>query len=150
MATKMEMAEKAFEAATLEPAARPVAPAAPAVAKAVAPALAKVEAPKTRTVKAKARPAQKKTAKPVARKAAPRTAAQKTIAPQSSKTRKAAPKPVAAATKGFRTMNDTVKKFADDRSEEHTSELQSLMRSSYAVFCLKKKTHNNKQHHNNT
>src|SRR3546814_4232440 len=30
------------------------------------------------------------------------------------------------------------------RSEEHTSELQSLMRISYAVFCLKKK--NNKQH----
>src|SRR3546814_6550180 len=28
----------------------------------------------------------------------------------------------------------------DDRSEEHTSELQSLMRISYAVFCLKKKT----------
>src|SRR3546814_8599108 len=28
-----------------------------------------------------------------------------------------------------------------DRSEEHTSELQSLMRSSYAVFCLKKTTH---------
>src|SRR3546814_10870794 len=27
----------------------------------------------------------------------------------------------------------------DQRSEEHTSELQSLMRSSYAVFCLKKK-----------
>src|SRR3546814_5487454 len=27
------------------------------------------------------------------------------------------------------------------RSEEHTSELQSLMRSSYAVFCLKKKKH---------
>src|SRR3546814_1338956 len=38
------------------------------------------------------------------------------------------------------------------RSEEHTSELQSLMRTSYAVFCLKKKktnginTHNNKNH----
>src|SRR3546814_2453894 len=31
-----------------------------------------------------------------------------------------------------------------DRSEEHTSELQSLMRSSYAVFCLKKKTTRNK------
>src|SRR3546814_8509506 len=30
------------------------------------------------------------------------------------------------------------------RSEEHTSELQSLMRTSYAVFCLKKKT--NKQY----
>src|SRR3546814_1526015 len=29
---------------------------------------------------------------------------------------------------------------AVDRSEEHTSELQSLMRISYAVFCLKKKT----------
>src|SRR3546814_4947705 len=28
-----------------------------------------------------------------------------------------------------------------DRSEEHTSELQSLMRISYAVFCLKKKNH---------
>src|SRR3546814_3398448 len=29
------------------------------------------------------------------------------------------------------------------RSEEHTSELQSLMRISYAVFCLKKKKHKN-------
>src|SRR3546814_9043776 len=28
------------------------------------------------------------------------------------------------------------------RSEEHTSELQSLMRTSYAVFCFKKKHHN--------
>src|SRR3546814_4204723 len=34
------------------------------------------------------------------------------------------------------------------RSEEHTSELQSLMRISYAVFCLKKKT--NKQRHRQT
>src|SRR3546814_4379700 len=32
-----------------------------------------------------------------------------------------------------------------DRSEEHTSELQSLMRISYAVFCLKKKTSINKR-----
>src|SRR3546814_6622701 len=32
-----------------------------------------------------------------------------------------------------------------DRSEEHTSELQSLMRISYAVFCLKKKKNNNKK-----
>src|SRR3546814_8139401 len=30
----------------------------------------------------------------------------------------------------------------ETRSEEHTSELQSLMRISYAVFCLKKKKHN--------
>src|SRR3546814_8906820 len=29
--------------------------------------------------------------------------------------------------------------WPEDRSEEHTSELQSLMRISYAVFCLKKK-----------
>src|SRR3546814_8153993 len=34
------------------------------------------------------------------------------------------------------------------RSEEHTSELQSLMRISYAVFCLKKKTLNNDVHDN--
>src|SRR3546814_5060807 len=34
--------------------------------------------------------------------------------------------------------------FCGTRSEEHTSELQSLMRSSYAVFCLKKKKRSNK------
>src|SRR3546814_4396642 len=33
----------------------------------------------------------------------------------------------------------------EHRSEEHTSELQSLMRISYAVFCLKKKNNNTKQ-----
>src|SRR3546814_1094051 len=33
-----------------------------------------------------------------------------------------------------------------DRSEEHTSELQSLMRISYAVFCFKKKTTNQNNH----
>src|SRR3546814_10573225 len=32
-------------------------------------------------------------------------------------------------------------KLTSGRSEEHTSELQSLMRISYAVFCLKKKNH---------
>src|SRR3546814_4760978 len=32
------------------------------------------------------------------------------------------------------------------RSEEHTSELQSLMRISYAVFCLKNKTHQSTQY----
>src|SRR3546814_7806793 len=36
------------------------------------------------------------------------------------------------------------------RSEEHTSELQSLMRSSYAVFCLKKKKITNLNTTNNT
>src|SRR3546814_4691795 len=33
------------------------------------------------------------------------------------------------------------------RSEEHTSELQSLMRISYAVFCLKKKNEKNQRQH---
>src|SRR3546814_9719520 len=33
-----------------------------------------------------------------------------------------------------------------NRSEEHTSELHSLMRNSYAVFCLKKKNKNNIYH----
>src|SRR3546814_9258379 len=33
----------------------------------------------------------------------------------------------------------TAARGSDSRSEEHTSELQSLMRISYAVFCLKKK-----------
>src|SRR3546814_6153485 len=36
-------------------------------------------------------------------------------------------------------MNRPVKPAPSHRSEEHTSELQSLMRISYAVFCLKKK-----------
>src|SRR3546814_10588461 len=36
--------------------------------------------------------------------------------------------------------SDLLKRVFGGRSEEHTSELQSLMRISYAVFCLKKKT----------
>src|SRR3546814_7995820 len=40
--------------------------------------------------------------------------------------------PVEAASGGIASL--------EGRSEEHTSELQSLMRNSYAVFCLKKKT----------
>src|SRR3546814_1516461 len=35
--------------------------------------------------------------------------------------------------------SDNLRHAFDERSEEHTSELQSLMRISYAVFCLKKK-----------
>src|SRR3546814_5383703 len=37
-----------------------------------------------------------------------------------------------------KSKNKAVRAFAEERSEEHTSELQSLMRISYAVFCLKK------------
>src|SRR3546814_1022879 len=42
---------------------------------------------------------------------------------------------------GFRAegLNLFLRRRANVRSEEHTSELQSLMRTSYAVFCLKKK-----------
>src|SRR3546814_8438334 len=41
-----------------------------------------------------------------------------------------------------RNSNDRMQRISDrlSRSEEHTSELQSLMRISYAVFCLKKNT----------
>src|SRR3546814_10689411 len=44
---------------------------------------------------------------------------------------------------GQRTVRENVDDLVDpdSRSEEHTSELQSLMRHSYAVFCLKQKTH---------
>src|SRR3546814_1953324 len=46
-------------------------------------------------------------------------------------------------------LSATITVFTDDRrSEEHTSELQSLMRISYAVFCLKKK--NSKHIQNST
>src|SRR3546814_8208978 len=40
--------------------------------------------------------------------------------------------------------------FIAGRSEEHTSELQSLMRISYAVSCLKKKKHNNRKSKHST
>src|SRR3546814_9814787 len=45
-------------------------------------------------------------------------------------------------------LNATTRQHARllERSEEHTSELKSLMRISYAVFCLKKKKDNKKRH----
>src|SRR3546814_10615284 len=47
------------------------------------------------------------------------------------------------ATKSIACSDEPMRSTADIlRSEEHTSELQSLMRISYAVFCLKKKTSN--------
>src|SRR3546814_9184263 len=42
---------------------------------------------------------------------------------------------------GLESSPELVRLSQDLRSEEHTSELQSLMRISYAVFCLKKKNH---------
>src|SRR3546814_2998446 len=49
----------------------------------------------------------------------------------------------------FKQINDLLGHEAGDRarSEEHQSELQSLMRRSYAVFCMKKK-HNKEMKHN--
>src|SRR3546814_2414547 len=49
----------------------------------------------------------------------------------------------AAMTYGFKIVEEMITGLSA-RSEEHTSELQSLMRSSYAVFCLKKKIKSNK------
>src|SRR3546814_5117971 len=43
-----------------------------------------------------------------------------------------------------KTIGRSAGRSATARSEEHTSELQSLMRISYAVFCLKKKTASNR------
>ena len=139
MATKMDSAEKAFEAATLETAAKPVAtPAAPVPAAApaveAAPAVAKAApAPvKTKTVAAKAKPVQKKAAKPAPKKIAAKKAVAKTIAP---KPVKAAPKPAAAVTKGFKTMNDTVKKFAEEaktRTEALTADFNEKAKEAFA------------------
>src|SRR3546814_2194667 len=42
--------------------------------------------------------------------------------------------------RNLRSLTDRAEEGLVRRSEEHTSELQSLMRISYAVFCLKKKT----------
>src|SRR3546814_20347240 len=47
-----------------------------------------------------------------------------------------------AGRSGHRDPRHRRPELRDLRSEEHTSELQSLMRISYAVFCLKKKTNN--------
>src|SRR3546814_10848338 len=53
------------------------------------------------------------------------------------------------ATDGNTTGYGSTRSLFIDRSEEHTSELQSLMRISYAVFCLKKK-HDTTQQLKNT
>src|SRR3546814_3560273 len=47
-------------------------------------------------------------------------------------------------------LGQPVSMVIPERSEEHTSELQSLMRISYAVFCLKKKKRTKETTHENT
>src|SRR3546814_2117951 len=48
------------------------------------------------------------------------------------------------------TASERIRFIPNGRSEEHTSELQSLMRISYAVFCLNKKTRHTYQTTHNT
>src|SRR3546814_9547955 len=57
---------------------------------------------------------------------------------------KGVPMAVIAEALGHADERITKRHYAHLRSEEHTSELQSLMRISYAVFCLKKKNNQNK------
>src|SRR3546814_4514955 len=96
----------------------------------------------------------------------PRSTRTDTLFPYTTLFRSAAP--VALRTSGFRSLrapyggrfgfakDDEWNKalsgtlFLERRSEEHTSELQSLMRISYAVFCLKKKKNNKNNQHINT
>src|SRR3546814_5019563 len=77
----------------------------------------------------------------------PRSTRTDTLFPYTTLFRSAgvAPRIIGAGTEAV--QNLTIDRVADaiqlvnrTRSEEHTSELQSLMRISYAVFCLKKKT----------
>src|SRR3546814_3028025 len=66
----------------------------------------------------------------------PRSTRTDTLFPYTTLFRSAAPPPRSSRAKNSR--GNTA--WTLGRSEEHTSELQSLMRISYAVFCLKKKT----------
>src|SRR3546814_8119358 len=74
-------------------------------------------------------------------------------APSPPRAGAAGPPPRAAArslrVRAVRACRPAHPRVRRDRSEEHTSELQSLMRQSYAVFCLKKKikhTSNTRKH----
>src|SRR3546814_9223455 len=60
----------------------------------------------------------------------------------------AKPAPTTPLTTAF--LGEIAADILPPRSEEHTSELQSLMRISYAVFCLKKKNNKKEQDNKNT
>src|SRR3546814_6130041 len=96
----------------------------------------------------------------------PRSTRTDTLFPYTTLFRSLDPQPQPEAALGFSTLNDDppsestksttqprtrsmLTGSTTSRSEEHTSELQSLMRTSYAVFCLKKKiqqTHKSIKH----
>src|SRR3546814_3352871 len=67
-----------------------------------------------------------------------------TIRPEYRAGRHGAPRPLTPSTRPSRVPRRRAR-----RSEEHTSELQSLMRISYAVFCLKKKKKQSIHHKHN-
>src|SRR3546814_2280009 len=74
----------------------------------------------------------------------------KAAAPQAPTPAASTTAPAAAATAGQVDEAAAKAVVAHYRSEEHTSELQSLMRISYAVFCLKKKKQTDALHKNKT
>src|SRR3546814_6638381 len=90
----------------------------------------------------------------------PRSTRTDTLFPYTTLFRSRAPQRAAGMMKGPRLIDSAPPPIARSvspsridcaaRSEEHTSELQSLMRISYAVFCLKKKKNKKVKQTNNT
>src|SRR3546814_9256958 len=79
----------------------------------------------------------------------PRSTRTDTLFPYTTLFRSVAAEGKAHSSNGLTTANNDARlapNVSRNRSEEHTSELQSLMRISYAVFCLKKKKRKNKLH----
>src|SRR3546814_2835668 len=76
------------------------------------------------------------------RSAAKKSAAKKPAAKKVAARKVAAKKPAAKKAAARKPVAKKAAAKKPARSEEHTSELQSLMRISYAVFCLKKKNKN--------
>src|SRR3546814_8130735 len=78
----------------------------------------------------------------------PRSTRTDTLLPYTTLFRSAAGPSRAAASRPRRASRIVTarRRAGPNRSEEHTSELQSLMRISYAVFCLKTKTKSYKRH----
>src|SRR3546814_9778576 len=69
----------------------------------------------------------------------PRSTRTDTLFPYTTLFRSVLPQPVGPIINMFLGVTSSRSAESSCRSEEHTSELQSLMRISYAVFCLKKK-----------
>src|SRR3546814_9839639 len=75
----------------------------------------------------------------------PRSTRTDTLFPYTTLFRSLRPDASRQTGQGAQNGNRNRKRLTGKRSEEHTSELQSLMRISYAVFCLKKKKTTNTQ-----